>query len=809
MQLPPTQHPERGRKTARGVRQNTPPPGAELPALAGGAGAPAAVAPASEPEPAPQAPTPERLRSRNPKQASPKGPNRPQERVKTPPPPIEQPQQISAPAVSASTEALDTEWSQLAERTMDHEYASRSIDQREVVRKIQGTLSSGGLGESTMVLLLEVVVNLGRACSPEQQPALERIPPLMMESLRQNLDAGNTGLVLAALEALAVLPDITWEFVELMPAVLGYRHDASLSVQTAACACYEAFFQANPGLRVRAQLAELRPPRLPALAACLQPLRLAQHLGHSLAAAVPPDWSARLAPAASACLASIVVPLSALSVQDASVYPSPTGRGEHGDAEAREEALLSYGLTATVAEALTSQDAAVQALCAVIASHRGASTREEMVATQALTVLLRTSSSIGSTAPSLVQDGALWELTLQLILSEGPEGNVTVAATLLLTELLATVPSAADGGRLPLPAAAFGVGALLQRLATAGEDVVLLSATAGLLGQLLAHGVNSSAICHACLQQPDTLTALRRVLSANAEEVSLQNWVGGPLGTSELLLLGARAGVGDGAVSLMLRCATAEPPLPLDALMSEGLWAELCRNLRDLAEGGARCPLSIMGSRDALQLAHQVLCRDNARFLPMLVQHDLLQTLVALLHEPSVVCLQNWPAELGGGPDALCLLVDLAAQCVFLPFSQPGPVDEELLQLVQRVLLGPGQLVGKLVGVLRLMVASNRETNDAYELPTRLLSRLILGHEAFGSQFVEAGGLRDGVVPRLLGNENPPGLLIDALLLVSQLARSKKEHYAHVDGADIYPQVRPAMICRFVIILLSGFPLPR
>ena len=51
------------------------------------------------------------------------------------------------------------------------------------------------------------------------------------------------------------------------------------------------------------------------------------------------------------------------------------------------------------------------------------------------------------------------------------------------------------------------------------------------------------------------------------------------------------------------------------------------------------------------------------------------------------VCLQNWPAELGGGPDALCLLVDLVSQCVFLPFSQPGPVDEELLQTVQRSVL--------------------------------------------------------------------------------------------------------------------------
>jgi hypothetical protein len=144
--------------------------------------------------------------------------------------------------------------------------------------------------------------------------------------------------------------------------------------------CNVRCFLFRAGLRVRAQLAELRPPRLPALAACLQPLRLAQQLGHSLAAAVPPDWSTRcglpllaflntfpfmfvpsppwqiavsrkksahhngvavclsfivvlvsphvcrLAPAASSCLASILVPLSALSDQDVSVYPAPTGK---------------------------------------------------------------------------------------------------------------------------------------------------------------------------------------------------------------------------------------------------------------------------------------------------------------------------------------------------------------------------------------------------------------------------------------------------------------------------------------------------
>ena len=49
-----------------------------------------------------------------------------------------------------------------------------------------------------------------------------------MDSLRDNLSAGATGLVLAILEGLTVLPDLPWDFVELMPAVLGYRHATRL-----------------------------------------------------------------------------------------------------------------------------------------------------------------------------------------------------------------------------------------------------------------------------------------------------------------------------------------------------------------------------------------------------------------------------------------------------------------------------------------------------------------------------------------------------------------------------------------------------
>ena len=176
----------------------------------------------------------------------------------------------------------------------------------------------------------------------------------------------------------------------------------------------------------------------------------------------------------------------------------------------------------------------------------------------------------------------------------------------------------------------------------------------------------------------------------------------------------AQLGAGEGGGAR----AAAEP---LNGLMESGCWESVCACLNDLAQGRERCPFSIIGSRDSLQLVYEVFSRDGGRYLPMLVQHNLLQSFVALLREESVVCLHSWPKELDGGSDALCLLVDLVSQSVFLPFSPPGPVDEELLQLVQRVLAGPAEVVAKVVGVLRLM--ANSGSTPRRSRPTRTSSR--------------------------------------------------------------------------------------
>ena len=54
-------------------------------------------------------------------------------------------------------------------------------------------------------------------------------------------------------------------------------------------------------------------------------------------------------------------------------------------------------------------------------------------------------------------------------------------------------------------------------------------------------------------------------------------------------------------------------------------------------------------------------------------------------------------------------------------------------------------------------------------LPVSLVSRLVLSSTAFAQQFVMAGGLAPGCVQRLMNDSNPCNVLVDVLLVVSQV----------------------------------------
>ena len=83
---------------------------------------------------------------------------------------------------------------------------------------------------------------------------------------------------------------------------------------------------------------------------------------------------------------------------------------------------------------------------------------------------------------------------------------------------------------------------------------------------------------------------------------------------------------------------------------------------------------------------------------------------------------------------------------------------------------------------------------DDLVAPAGLLSQLVLRSSSYARQFLEAGGLDEPLVRRLLRPGNPPSVLVDALLAVSQLARLSQRHY---------PAIARAAVCDSTTRLLS------
>ena len=54
---------------------------------------------------------------------------------------------------------------------------------------------------------------------------------------------------------------------------------------------------------------------------------------------------------------------------------------------------------------------------------------------------------------------------------------------------------------------------------------------------------------------------------------------------------------------------------------------------------------------------------------------------------------------------------------------------------------------------------------------------------------------------QLLQSTNPPGLLVDSLLLLSQLARISKDYYEPIDRAEVYAEVCQLLDREFSVVL--------
>mmetsp|Transcript_42052 Transcript_42052/g.68229 ORF Transcript_42052/g.68229 Transcript_42052/m.68229 type:complete len:888 (+) Transcript_42052:121-2784(+) len=580
------------------------------------------------------------------------------------------------------------------------------------------------------------------------------------------------------LRAALVPPVYIHSFFPLLARLVAYPHDPNLAVQEKALSCASAVLRQAGATAFSSRIAytQLLDMRVPAaICSCLD---ITTTLAADDAKARPPRLAVdRLSHAAIRSLSALVhtgpVASGLHSAPRADVQPFPyvvrddaTVDPNRGSTGLPERPLDSMICGATGDELL--QRTFLQKACDLLKSESRPF---------ALQVLLQTCRASVACAESLCSNSTNISSLLSIVSEPDATNTLTQGVTfLLLATLIQHVPSISprviDGSILSTEALLSQLRSPTVTSPTNPSCLLAASASAHLLAALLDHESTRSTIAAKVLE-PSTLTAIRNMLSFK---------VSGPSGQVMARLEGTcfgypQTGFLDGALNLVKKVLQKGGPSVGERLLDSTIWSQLCEELKSLSPTSEVSPASLLA---AVKLIYDLISKNIKLHIGLLLKDDLLLSLIALIREARLRRLSQWRC-VSVGKGAVAAVVTQVVSVLYIPFA--NTVEDSLLGSVQQSMYN-NHLVRNLVASISYMAP------EYCELPIGLLSRLVLGANHFARQFVESSGMTNKILAPFLGEDMSCNLIVDTLLIVSQLARISKDNYEHIHRADLYQQFR-------------------
>uniref|UniRef100_A0A7S3D7P0 non-specific serine/threonine protein kinase n=1 Tax=Palpitomonas bilix TaxID=652834 RepID=A0A7S3D7P0_9EUKA len=393
---------------------------------------------------------------------------------------------------------------------------------------------------------------------------------------------------------------------------------------------------------------------------------------------------------------------------------------------------------------------------------------------------------------------------LTRIARDKPADTAYIAAAkmmLLLSGLLEAIPSQSKAlvvSRGELSSAVRSLISLLPRLVSSGEmlrGTLLPSSCMMMLGNACGIGVEVVAdeVGVACTESPGFLDALFRLLRADRQEAAACVSVleGNGYGYWH-------RGAIDGPFSLLQRLAGKSGGSNLLAWMEGNKgWQQMIDFVGDLNYGGLHSTpsssafsplLSFSGAVSMFRALYEMLIQaEGAVIERVMAQSKVVLSLAAGLQPDLLKAIHQWPPWHFGGSSAVGAYTSQVVCLLYLPFGSQDRIGEGFASSYEGLLLR--------AKVVELLTKCMKDVGQQhFQLVFGLVSRLIMASGDFVAQFVSAGGLKPTNVAFLLDREEGASTkILNALVILSQIARIGKEYYPHLHNADMYSSLAGLM----------------
>ncbi|KAG2391763.1 hypothetical protein C9374_013248 [Naegleria lovaniensis] len=216
-------------------------------------------------------------------------------------------------------------------------------------------------------------------------------------------------------------------------------------------------------------------------------------------------------------------------------------------------------------------------------------------------------------------------------------------------------------------------------------------------------------------------------------------------------------------------------------LVKTGTWKSVCERLK--SSDIELSPEAVLAS---LKLMYDIATCNSENINNLVGDMSIVRALIQALKDKILQSFSKWPVSRNGGGLYLSNLINATVGFLHLLYNQASIQEKENEKLLAELIkiMHKEELVKYCISNLEFV------SMDNFGSSLNFLASMVLTSNYFTKQYIKYGGLQPEFVQKVIDPSNPPSIIMDGLSILSQIARMSKDYYKQIHQAKIYTFIK-------------------